>query len=496
MTIRNIFLKAVGNGEFFRKYINDILHLIEGAFAHFLMEVKTEFASNYDKKLAGRRSTIICVGAKCLKVLAVSSLSTVFMLRGVMAAPLEMSVNGAVEAALKNNTTVVTAQATSKMYRARIKEYYGSVYPQLSANAQYTRNIEKSASFLGDTQVKVGLNNSYAGSLDLNQVLWSGGKVHAGIKMAYTYSAASEEQLKMAQDSITKSVKQMYYSVLLSSAMIGIQKETLNLARQHLDTIKAQYQQGLASDLAVMRQTVEVSNTEPALTQAQNLYEEGLIDLINLMGLDPETGISLSDDFAVPNDGAGDLNDFYKTALSSRPEYRNMKYQRDLYRQMIVIEKAAHYPSLNAFASRQFQGQSDSGFPGNNNRNWSLATGLNLSLPIFSGGSTASRVKQAGIQAEIAETNLNELERKIKIEVKKAWLVLKEASERLRSQTTAVETARKTLTSTEVRFRNGLASQLEINDVSLALNKSRTLYIQAQHDACSAYTEFKWTLGE
>jgi outer membrane protein len=497
LALRNMLLRAVKNGEIGRNHVNDMIHLIEGSLVLFLVEANEVAVPDRDKKLPMRLASMICAGAKSLKVLAVAFLlQAVFFLRGATAAPLEMSLNGAVEAALKNNTTVVTAQETHEMYQARIKEYYGSVYPQLSAGAQYTRNIEKSTYFLGDMQVKVGLNNSYTGSLDLNQVLWSGGKVHAGIKMARTYSDASEEQLKIARNGVTKTVKQLYYSVLLSSAMVGIQNDTLDLARQHLDTIKAQYRQGLSSDLAVSRQTVEVSNSEPALTQARNLYEEGLLDLINLLGLDPEQEIVLIDDLSAPSDVFGDINEFYRTALSSRPEYRNMKYQRDLYRQMVVVEKAGHYPSLNAVASRQFQGQSDSGFPGAGDRSWSLSAGLNLSMPLFSGGATASRVKQADIQADIAEINLKEMERAIKIEVKKAWLAMKEASERLKSQTAAVETARKTLTSTEVRFKNGLASQLEINDASLALNKSRSLYIQALHDTCSADAELKWTLGE
>jgi len=497
LAVRNMLMRAVEKGEIGRNHVNDMIHLIEGVLVFFLVEAKEVSLPGRDNKLPLRLASIICAGAKSLKVLAVAFLlQAVLSLRGAMAAPLELSIAGAVETALKNNTAVAAAQETRKMYQSRIKEYYGSVYPQLSASAQYPRNIEKSTYFLGDTQVKVGLNNSYTGSLDFNQVLWSGGKVYAGIKMAHAYSDASEEQLKMERNGVTKSVKQLYYSVLLSSAMVGIQKDTLDLARQHLDTIKAQYRQGLSSDLAVSRQAVEVSNNEPALTQALNTYEEGLLDLINLLGLDPEQEIVLSDDLSAPSYVTGDINEFYRTALSSRPEYRNMKYQRDLYRQMVVVEKAGHYPSLNAVASRQFQGQSDYGFPGAGDRSWSLSAGLNLSLPIFSGGSTASRVKQADIQAEIAEIKLKEMERTIKIEVKKAWLAMKEASERLKSQTAAVETAQKTMAADEVRFKNGLASQLEINDTSLALNKSRSLYIQALHDVCSADAELKWTLGE
>ena len=59
-----------------------------------------------------------------------------------------------------------------------------------------------------------------------------------------------------------------------------------------------------------------------------------------------------------------------------------------------------------------------------------------------------------------------------------------------------MEQARKALAATEVRFRNGLSSQLDLNDATLALNRSQTLYTQARHDVCSADAELKWTLGE
>jgi len=346
-------------------------------------------------------------------------------------------------------------------------------------------------------EIKTSLKHSYTASLDLNQVIWAGGKVYTAIKMARMYSDGSDEQLKTARKMISKSVKQLYYAVLLSSSIAAIQDESLDLAVQHLGTIEAQYKQGLTSDLAVLRQKVEVSNTEPALTQAHNLYEEGLIELKNLLGLDPETEVRLTDSLNCPANGPGAIDELYKTALFTRPEYRNQKLQRDLYREMITIERSGYYPYLSAFASRQFQGQSDHGFPPDRAaRSYATVAGLNLSLPLFSGGSAVSRVKQARLQAGMAETNLSALERRIKIEVKKARLGMSESSERLRSRTTAVETARKALGATEIRFRNGLASQLELNDTTLALNRSQTLYIQAMHDVCSADAELKWTLGE
>jgi OMF family outer membrane factor len=391
---------------------------------------------------------------------------------------------------------VANAERSRLIYKEKIREYWGGVYPQLSAGAQYTRNIEKPSMFFGGNKIEMGSDNAYAASLDLNQVLWAGGKVYTGIRMAGIYSDSSSEQLRAAQNSIKKAVTQLYYSVLLSKAMADIQKETLELSRQHLTTIEEQYKQGLASDLAVLRQKVEVSNNEPAVTQNLNYYEEGLLELKNLLGLEPDSEMSLSGSMTCASTPKGPLEELYQRAMKARPEYRLSVLQKKLASENVVLEKAGHYPYLGAFASRQFQGQTDGSFPGADEQSWSLTAGLRLSLPLFAGGSTSSKVKQAKLSLAIAEEALGNTGRELKIRVKKAWLDQNEASQRLASQATAVETARKTLDATELRFKNGLAGQLDLNDATLALNRAQTFYTQAQHDVCSAEAQMSWAIGE
>jgi len=490
---RNAMRAILEKERFPRRGAENIIHMISAVLTYFMIEARENGVASLDKDLPGRLAKLIVTGARHMKAALALLLLTPLL---AAAAPQPLTLDGAVSAALKNNASVVTAEETSRIYKERVREYWGSVFPQFGASAQYTRNIESPSFFFGGTKIKSGLNNVYSASLDASQVLWAGGKVATGIKMANIYSNASGEQLKTAQKAVSRSVKQVYYSVLLAKAMAGVQKESLDLARQHLATIEAQYKQGIASDLAMLRQKVEVSNTEPALTQAQNLYEIGLVELKNLIGLDPETEIDLTDGFNCGRRAPGDVIQLYAEALATRPDYRNMKYQRDLYHEMVSIERAGHFPYLSAFASRSFQGQADSGFPSSSAQSWSTTAGVRLSLPLFAGGSVSSRTRQAKLQEGIADNNLRELERRIKIEVKKAWLSMKEASERLGSQSTAVETARKALAATEVRFRNGLAGQLDLNDATLALNRAQTLYNQAQHDACSADAQLKWALGE
>jgi outer membrane protein TolC len=486
---RGAMLAILEKERFPRRSSENIIHMISAVLTYFMVEARENGVASLDKNLPGRLAKLIVTGARHMKAaLALILLSPLL----AAAAPQALTVDGAVSAALKSNATVVTAEETRRIYKERVREYWGSVFPQASASLAYTNYLDKpNADILGPKDAGV-----YTGSLDVSQVLWAGGKVSTGIKMATIYSNASGEQLKTAQKAVARSVKQVYYSVLLAKAMAGVQKESLSLARQHLATIEAQYKQGIASDLAMLRQKVEVSNTEPALTQAQNLYEIGLVELKNLIGLDPEADIDLTDGFNCGRRVPGEIAPLYAAALAARPDYRNMKYQRDLYRELVSIERAGHFPYLSAFASRQYYGSRESGIPKSPDRTWSTTAGVRLSLPLFAGGAVSSRTRQAKLQEGIADNNLRELERRIKIEVKKAWLSMKEAAERLESQGTAVETARKALAATEVRFRNGLAGQLELNDATLALNRAQTFYNQAQHDACSSDAQLKWALGE
>lgn len=470
----------------------DTIRMVSAVITHFMVEARENGVASLDKSLAGRLAKLICAGARAMKGLA-AALSLTGLLAGpAAAAPLDLSVDGAVSAALRSNATVLNAASARGIYKEKVREYWASVFPQLSASALWTDYLSKPAVPLLGRRT----DNIYTASLDLNQVLWAGGKVATAIKMARIYSDVSDEQYKAARAGIAKGVKQLYYGVLLARAMTEIQQEALDLSRQHLGTIEAQYKQGVASDLAVLRQQVEVSNTEPALTKARNLYEVGLTELKNLLGLDPEAELSLSGGLDCAPGLPAEAADLYKKALAARPEYKTLKHQLDLAEKMIAVERAAHLPYLGAYASRQYYGATDGSFPASGEYTYSTVAGLRLSVPLFSGGAVSAKVSQAKFQADIARNSLTELERRIKIEVKKAWLGGKEASERLASQNTAVAQARKALAATEVRFRNGLSSQLDLNDATLALNRSQTLYTQARHDVCSADAELRWAVGE
>ena len=455
---------------------------LSSIISYLIMERKMERKININ--LLNKMVDIFLKGVLVLSVLIIPS-----FLNGV-----EITMDKAVGIAFEKNISIMNAYTSEKIYREKINEYYGSVYPQISLSAGYTRNIDKPLAFFGQGKVEMGKENSYSMSIDLYQILWAGGKVDTGIQMAKIYKEISEENTRLTKNLIKKSVKSLFYSILYTKELVNINRDIFEIAKKHLKAMEEKYKEGLSSDLNVLRQKVEVSNSEPSLIKSENLYQTGILNLKNLLGLNINDEVSISGDF---NCGGSNYNfdELYRKALLNRPDVRLAVLNKKMSEKQIQIEEAGHWPTISAFATKQFSGVSDTGFPDEKWRGWSFLAGVKLSMPVFNGFSVVSRVKQAQYNLEIAERNIEDISRKIKIELQQALFDIQEASKRIESQKTSLENAKKMLEATEMRFKEGLSSQLELNDATLAYNAARLNYTQALYDFCIDNVNLEYLVG-
>ena len=459
-----------------------VSNFLSAMISYLIMEKKMKREVNI--KVLNKMVDVFLKGIGILLIFLLTSISY----------SMEITYEDAINTAFNKNISVLNAYTSEKVYREKINEYYGGVYPQISLSAGYTRNIDKPFAFFGAGKVEMGKDNSYSMSIDLYQILWAGGKVDTGIQMAKIYSDISKENTRLTKNLIKKSVSSLFYSILYTKEIVNINRDNLELSKQHLETTQEKFRQGLASDLNVLRQKVEVSNNEPALIKSENLYKTGVLNLKNLLGFNFDDEINVKGDFNCDLKNY-DFMELYKKALLNRPDYRFSIFSKKMSEKQVNLEKAGHWPTLSAFATKQFSGESDSGFPKENSRGWSFLAGLKFSMPIFSGFSVMSKVKQAEYDLEIANRNIDDTSRKIKIELEQALFDIQEASKRIESQKTSVENAKKMLEATEVRFKEGLSSQLELNDATLAYNAARLNYTQALYDFCVANVNLEYVTG-
>jgi outer membrane protein TolC len=161
----------------------------------------------------------------------------------------------------------------------------------------------------------------------------------------------------------------------------------------------------------------------------------------------------------------------------------------------IDIQKADNYPTLAAFGNYQYQAQ-DNGLKFNKYNSYPVfIVGLSLTYNIFNGLQTKYRTEQAVIEKDKIVLTSKKLEEGIKIQVDETKLRMIEAKKRVDAQARSVEQATKAGSIADVRFKNGLGTQLELIDAQVALTRTQINKAQATYDYLIARADWERASG-
>jgi len=410
-----------------------------------------------------------------------------------------ITIDQAIELALENNSSIQIAQKSAQIYDQQVKQYWSYVYPQINLSGSYTRTLHPQEAITSMGKFRMSLDNATSATAEASLLLWKGGAVSAGIRMGKYHSQSGYLQLAETQNIIKDNVNTLCFGIILSHALIQVQQESLDIAKDQLKEINQRYKEGLASDLDVLNQKVKISNIEPSLIQAKNAYEIGLLTLRRILNKDPQDPLSLKwnlkdiMEYQIP-----DLETLFDTAQKNRPELIISELSVKMAKEQVNVAKADHYGSLTAFANATYSGSSNEVIipMSSYNSSYGTAVGLRLNIPLFEGFRVSSQVRQKELAYEQALMQAQDTQRDIKIEVKTAWLNLNEARERIISTGGVIGQARKNLHSTNLRYRNGLASRLDLDEAALLLHDAELHFVQAVHDAYVALSKLSYAIGK
>ncbi|MDR0646205.1 MAG: TolC family protein [Elusimicrobiota bacterium] len=412
-----------------------------------------------------------------------------------------ITVEQAVDIALSANTNIKIAEKNAQIYDQQVRQYWSYVYPRISLSGSYSRALKAAETIIPPLggKVRMGSDNTTNVTAEASLLLWKGGAVSAAIRAGDYFAKSGQMQLSNAQNQIKDSVNTLCLGIILSNALIQVQQENLNIAKNHLEEINLKYKQGLASDLDILNQKVKISNSEPPLIQAKNSYELGLLTLRRVLNKDPQEPLNLKwqlkDAIKIKTPP---LDELYEIAANNRPDLVVARLNTKIAEEQIKIARADHFGEISAFINATYNGASDSVLipVSDYNSSYGAAAGLKLSIPLFEGFRADAVIKQKQLAYDQALLTEQDIERNIKIEVKRAWMNLNEAKQRVAATKGTIEQARTNLERTTLRYRNGLASRLDLDDCALLLHNAELQFVQAVHDTFASVSNLNYAVGK
>lgn len=397
----------------------------------------------------------------------------------------ELTLQRAVDIALKNQPSILAARSTVRANEATIGQAQANYYPQLAASGSYSRvSSATNNTWTTDTS---GKYNQYTSNMGLSQTIFDFGKTPTQVNINSLNTESSRFDLNNTLDTVVFNVKQAFYNVLQAQRNRDVADESVKQFQQHLDQAQGFYSVGTKAKIDVTKAEVDLSNAQLNLIKAENQIKLSRVTLNNAMGIPNSPDYSLQDSLSYTKYGLS-FEDALSRVYVQRSDLQSMIKKKEAAKASIDLARKGYFPVLTGSAN---YGYSGTNFPVTDGWNY----GVSLSFPLFSGFDTKYQVAQAQANYDTLRANEQSLRLDIYSQVQQGYLTLREAEESIGTSELTVQQAKENVELATGRYQAGVGSPLEVTDALVGLNNAQVAYTQALTDYKNAQASIEKAIG-
>jgi outer membrane protein TolC len=334
-----------------------------------------------------------------------------------------------------------------------------------------------------------GQRNVYQGALSFSQTLYAGGRIKAQMMQADLSRQMAGLQTSTTEAQVTLEVTQAFYDAALSDRLVAIAQSGYDQAQAAYEQTRLAYEAGRQPEFELLRAQVARDNQRPAVIRSQSNRDIAYLRLRQLLELPADTPITLdvdldADTLAPPAPFAEGLAIAERTGSSLRraavEQAQTLVNVRDA---AVTVARAERLPQVAITSSYARVGYpSDGWFPGAGDfrTNWSL--GAAVQVPIFDGRKLKADELSARADLDEARAQLKQARELAVLDAATALQDLEAAEAAWQATAGTVEQAQRAYEIAELRNREGLSTQLELNDSRLSLQQAQANRAQAARD--------------
>ena len=402
---------------------------------------------------------------------------------------LRLSLDDAVQRALASGAEARVARASVGVAEGQVREAMAEALPQVTGDVVYDRKFSSIFQSLSSDTLFGPLfaHSSFAAvhgwtaDLTATQLLWSGGRVGAGLAAA----RAARDWVRATRDEtladFALQVRSAYLEAVYARDVQRIAGEGLAQSRAHLEQVKLLHDQGSRSEYDLLQAQVDAANAEPQVVSARNATEQSTLLLKRLMNLPLSQPIVLTTALAFEG-GLVPVMDADPGDGAARPAIRGADDLVQARRQAVRAEKAARWPKLSASATVSQQAYPTDLWPTRRDFVSAVDGYLKLEWPLFQGFRTFGTVQRATSELRQAEADRDRTLQSVSLEVEQARQEVQRTLATLVARRGTADLARRTHHLATVRWQSGLSTQLEVTDARLQLQTAEVNEVAAIKD--------------
>jgi outer membrane protein len=350
-------------------------------------------------------------------------------------------------------------------------------WPVLSGALQ----VQRSQS-IANEGAQIAAQTRYAATLNFSYLIFDFGARGGALARAQADALAARYTADRALQDLTLEVESAYYAVIGTRAVEEASREALEQARANEDAARQRQAVGTATiaDLYQAQAALASATLDVQRAEGARVIADGALAVA--AGYSPDSTLTLSpwqtpDQPQLPVATAAEL---MQSAHDARADLLAAKAREQSAEAAVRVARAGWFPSLGALASA---GRTKVAGRGTTQQ---YSAALRLDVPIFSGFSTRAAIDQAQAELDLASATTDQLRASVEQAVWVAFQNVQTARKSIdasRAQRRAAEAAADVI---RARYKNGLATIIEVLTIESTLAQARVAEIQAGIDWATA----------
>ncbi len=381
------------------------------------------------------------------------------------------------EMARNGDPQLASAESTRLYNKEGQVQAMAALLPQLDGTASLTRTHTNNDDPVGSTTSKT---RRY--SVNGTQTVFNWAQF-ANLKAEKDVSKAADFTLESANDDLIVRTSAAYFNVLVGIESLAAAETNEAAAKKQFDYADKRLEVGLAPITDVHEARAEYDQARANTILARNNLKDYYQALTELTG-QPVTGLRALPEEWRPEVPAqySNVDELVTTAVSENPALKAQGLQVSAAESSVSAARAGHYPTL-ALGGSWGKGAtwgdavgSDGIIPESN------SIGLTLSVPIFSGGATQSRVRQALAQRDIQQDTFEQQKRALDRNTRNAYQTVVAGISEVEARRLAVVSAQAAFDASQVGLEVGTRTVLDVVQNQRTLFAAQVDYVQARYN--------------
>jgi len=388
----------------------------------------------------------------------------------------------ATQLAVTNNPGIAGAAASASEMKASVAKARSALYPTVSIQTNYGY-IDKQTLF-GDTPVLE--HTTWDNRVQVQQVVYSGGQVQAGINQARHGHSALTHAAAAAKAEVLANVAAGYFRAMQAREAIQVAESSVKSLEASYDSAGKLHEAGVVTGSDVLRAKVALDSAKSAVIGARNSYNVALANLRTAIGLPSDSVLEIKDGRA-----DADLGAIAKGGTAQRPEIAASESALKAAQAARQAAKAGSLPTA-VLVGDFFNEPEGSQFP---RRTDSVMAGVVVKMNVFDGGLTRAGIDQADAAIARAKSDLEGAKQAVALQLDTARLDLDSAGARLATTATQVQSAEESLRVLEAGYKEGITPLTDVLAAETALTQARASRISATYDVKIAQVNLIRAMG-